>query len=91
MEKLNLISKAIELVGLCKLAQACGVRHQSVYKWQAKGRLPRSDWTGETDYASRIEVATGGRITRAQLLDLKSTAPAAVAKPQQDMDQSHHA
>lgn len=89
MEKLNLISKAIELVGLCKLAQACGVRHQSVYKWQARGRLPRSDWTGETDYASRIEIATGGRITRAQLLDLKSTAPASVTKPQQDMDQSH--
>lgn len=89
MEKLNLISKAIELVGLCKLAQACGVRHQSVYKWQAKGRLPRSDWTGETDYASCIEIATGGRITRAQLLDLKSTAPASVTKPQQDMDQSH--
>lgn len=86
MEKMNLITKAIELVGLCKLAQACGVRHQSVYKWQARGRLPRSDWTGETDYASCIEIATGGRITRAQLLDLKPTAASAVAKPQQDMD-----
>ena len=87
--KENLISQAIEIVGLCKLAKACGVRHQSVYRWVDAGRLPRSDWTGETDYASRIEIATGGRITRAQLLDLKSTAPASVTKPQQDMDNSH--
>lgn len=87
--KENLISKAIEIVGICKLAKACGVRYQSIYKWQARGRLPRSDWTGETDYASRIEEATHGRITRAQLLDLKSTAPASVTKPQHDMDNSH--
>lgn len=85
----DIISHAIETVGLCALAKACNVTPQAIYKWQAKGRLPRTDWTGETDYASRIEEATGGRITRAQLLDLKSTAPASVTKPQQDMDQSH--
>ncbi len=85
----NLISQAIELTSLTRLAKACGVTYQSVKRWEAKGRVPRTDWTGETDYASRIEEATGGRITRAQLLDLKSTAPASVTKPQQDMDQSH--
>lgn len=87
--KENLISQAIEIVGLCKLAKACGVRHQSVYRWVDAGRLPRSDWTGETDYASRIEIATGGRITRAQLLDLKPTAASVVAKPLKNMDNSH--
>lgn len=87
--KENLISQAIDLVGLCKLARLCGVRHQSVYGWVKAGRLPRSDWTGETDYASCIEIATGGRITRAQLLDLKPTAASAVAKPLKNMDNSH--
>ena len=85
----NLISQAIDLVGLCKLARLCGVRHQSVYGWVKASRLPRSDWTGENEYASCIEIATGGRITRAQLLDLKPTAASAVAKPLKNMDNSH--
>lgn len=79
--KENLISKAIELVGLCKLAKSCGVKHQSVYRWVRKGALPRTDWTGETDYASRIEKATGGQITRAQLLDLNRSAHDSVQQP----------
>ena len=87
--KENLISKAIEVVGLSKLARVCGVRYQSIYKWQKRGRLPRSDWTGETDYASRIEKATHGQITRAQLLDLKPIADSAIGKPLKDMDHSH--
>lgn len=85
----DIISHAIETVGLCALAKACNVTPQAIYKWQAKGRLPRTDWTGETDYASRIEEATGGRITRTQLLDLKATAETAASKPQQDMDKGH--
>lgn len=85
----DIITHAIETVGLCALAKACNVTPQAIYKWQAKGRLPRTEWTGETDYASCIEIATGGRITRAQLLDLKSTAPAAVTKPHKDMGNSH--
>ena len=85
----NLISQAIELTSLTRLAKACGVTYQSVKRWEAKGRVPRTDWTGETDYASRIEIATGGRITRAQFLDLKPTAASAVAKPLKNMDKSH--
>lgn len=85
----DIITHAIETVGLCALAKACNVTPQAIYKWQAKGRLPRTEWTGETDYASCIEIATGGRITRAQLLDLKPTAASAVAKPLKNMDNSH--
>lgn len=88
MEK-NLITQAIELTGLTRLARACGVTYQSVKRWETRGRVPRTDWTGETDYASCIEIATGGRITRAQLLDLKPTAASAVAKPHKDMGNSH--
>ena len=81
--KENLISKAIEIVGLCKLAQLCGVKHQSIYRWEAKGCLPRTDWTGETDYARRIEDATKGAVTRDQLLNLKRNDDSTSGKPHQ--------
>lgn len=81
--KENLISKAIEIVGLCKLAQVCGVKHQSIYRWVKKGALPRTDWTGETDYARCIETATKGQITRDQLLNLKRNDESGTGKPHQ--------
>lgn len=87
----NLISKAIEIVGICKLANACGVRYQSIYKWEAKGRVPRTDWTGETDYASRIEEATKGAVTRDQLLNLKRNDQSAAGKPQPNSLEGGHA
>lgn len=89
--KENLISKAIEIVGLCKLAQVCGVKHQSIYRWEAKGCLPRTDWTGETDYASRIEEATKGAVTRDQLLNLKRNDQSSSGKPQTDALEGGHA
>lgn len=89
--KENLISKAIEIVGICKLATACGVRYQSIYKWEAKGRVPRTDWTGETDYASRIEEATKGVITRDQLLNLKRNDETGLGKPQPNSLEGGHA
>ncbi len=87
--KENLISKAIELVGLCHLAQVCGVKHQSVYNWVKKGALPRTDWTGETDYASRIEEATKGVITRDQLLNLKRNDESEAGKPRAGTGECH--
>ncbi len=63
----NLITKAIEQVGLGKLAAACGVTYQALRKWEKAGRLPRTDWTGETDYAASIETATCGQVTRQSL------------------------
>ena len=83
MQNENLISKAIKIVGLSKLATVCGIRYQSLQKWEAKGRLPRTDWTGETDYASRIEEATKGAVTRDQLLNLKRNDESTSGKPLQ--------
>lgn len=62
---------AIDLVSTSRIAAACDVSVQAVTKWKAKGRLPRTEWTGETDYASKIELLCAGRITRAQLLSLR--------------------
>lgn len=64
----NLITKAIEIVGLQKLARLLGVTYQAIRKWEAKGRLPRTEWTGETDYAAQIEQATEGKVPKACLL-----------------------
>lgn len=64
----NLISQAVEIVGLAKLARVLGVTYQAIRKWETKGRLPRTEWTGETDYASLIELATEGKVSKACLL-----------------------
>lgn len=63
----NLITQAIELVGLGQLATACGVTYQALRKWEKARRLPRTDWTGETDYALAIQTATGGVVSRGAL------------------------
>lgn len=62
------LKHAIALVGLSALARGLGVTHQAIRKWQVAGRLPRTEWTGETSHAARIEKATEGRVTREQLL-----------------------
>lgn len=87
--KENLISKAIDLTSLTKLAKACGVTYQSVKRWEVKGCLPRTDWTGETDYASRIEEATKGAVTRDQLLNLKRNDQSAAGKPHTGTGECH--
>jgi hypothetical protein len=76
------LDKAVAVVGLTKLARACEVSHQAVRKWQAAGRLPRTEWTGETDYADRIERASGGAVTREALLALPPrSTPATTPAP----------
>lgn len=64
----NLISQAIEIVGLAKLAKVLGVTYQAIRKWEIKGRLPRTEWTGETNYAAQIEAATEGKILKESIL-----------------------
>jgi hypothetical protein len=59
---------AFDILGPNKLARVCGIKGPSACKWRTKGRLPRTEWTGETNYASLIAAATGGRVTRDELL-----------------------
>jgi len=68
MNQPNLVTLAISLTSLSCVAQACGVSYQSVRKWEKNGRLPRTEWTGETEHAANIERATCGQVTREQLL-----------------------
>lgn len=62
------VEEAIALLGLGKLARGLKVTHQAVRKWQKARRMPRTEWTGETNYSARIEELTHGEVTRARLL-----------------------
>jgi DNA-binding transcriptional regulator YdaS (Cro superfamily) len=62
------IEEAIAHVGLAPLARALSVSTQAIRKWQAGGRMPRTEWTGETAYCPAIEALTEGKVTRAMLL-----------------------
>jgi DNA-binding transcriptional regulator YdaS (Cro superfamily) len=62
------IEEAIAHVGLAPLARALSVSTQAIRKWQAAGRMPRTEWTGETAYCPAIEALTEGKVTRAMLL-----------------------
>lgn len=81
MESREALTQAVELIGMQPLAKEVGRSYQAVQQWVRKGRLPRTDYSGETDYASQI--ATACRqidpdcgITRERLLGLKDTAAA---------------
>jgi hypothetical protein len=78
---MNLIEKAIAHAGgVTAFTKALNdlierpVTYQAVKKWAAKGRLPRTEWTGESHYASAIEKLTSGEVPRERLLNI-SGAP----------------
>lgn len=70
------LKDAIELVPgkVQGAASVCGVSVRAVYKWLNAGRLPRTDYTGETDYASRLAEASNGAFDASQILKPVSAA-----------------
>jgi len=44
------------------------VTYQAVLKWARLGRLPRTEWTGETKYAKAMSAAVGGKVKVRELL-----------------------
>ena len=82
----NPIKEAVVLLGGCATTgRLCGVSGKAVIKWCAKGRLPRTEWTGETDYATRISAALKGRVSKKRLLDAEVFA----AEKERRADQKH--
>jgi hypothetical protein len=75
------LDKAIKLLGAYKIARICGVRGPSVYKWIANGRLPRTEWTGETNYSQKIADASNGAISRSALLVINVVADPQCSSP----------
>ncbi len=71
MAELNTLRKAINMIPgkVNGAAAACDVSIRAVYKWINSGRLPRTDYTGETEYAQKLADASGSAFTAAWLLD----------------------
>lgn len=77
---MNQIETAIAcLGGLTAFTKALNTRlarpvtYQAVKKWAARGRLPRTEWTGESHYAAAIEQITNGIVSQSDLLHLASS------------------
>ncbi len=62
------------------IAQICGVDQRAMRRWLKDGHLPRTEWTGETNYAELISMKTNGRVTKEQLLSLDWVAAKLKAK-----------
>ncbi len=50
---------AASLGGYAAIARVCGVTKVSIHRWCRAGRLPRTDYTGETSYGEIIAAAVG--------------------------------
>jgi hypothetical protein len=51
----NAIAFAFEAVGgIGAAAKVCGRSYQALNKWRLAACLPRTDYTGETNYAERL-------------------------------------
>lgn len=48
------------LNGALSVSRICGVSPRAVYKWIDSGRLPRTEYTGETFYARKLADAHVG-------------------------------
>lgn len=52
---MSALRKSIDAAGgVTVVALACGKSPRAVYKWLSAECLPRTEYTGETDYALRI-------------------------------------
>lgn len=55
--------------GVAKVAQAVNLTERAVYKWIQKNALPRSEYTGESDYASVI-ATLNTKLSKEEILEL---------------------
>ncbi|HEY1028380.1 MAG TPA: hypothetical protein VGE28_12245 [Pseudomonas sp.] len=61
---MSALKEAIDAAGgVVKVSRLCGVSPRAVYKWLAAEAVPRTEYTGETTYLSRIanEAAARGK------------------------------
>lgn len=67
---LILRSVVSEVGGVRCAAEMCGVSQRAVYKWLASGSLPRTEYTGETDYAETLSAHEKVLYSATELRDL---------------------
>lgn len=56
-------------VSRCLGAAGITITPWAVNKWLRQGRLPRTEYTGETTYARVLAAAAGGQVSAEELLD----------------------
>jgi hypothetical protein len=73
------LQKARDILGSYDaIGEVCGgLSGKAVLKWKNNGRPPRTEYTGETNYAALIEEATNQRVGRTSLLPSLAKASAA--------------
>lgn len=63
------LRKAIDLIGWQPLAASLGVSRPAIHKWDSANRLPRTEFSGETNWAEKIEAATDGQVAASDLIE----------------------
>jgi hypothetical protein len=74
---MSTVTSAIERIGLSQIAQRFGYRPSAIQKWRDRGRLPKTDLAGLTNYAAviaELSEATDEPVTKEQLLRDTRTA-----------------
>lgn len=64
------LNDPIKGIGISEVAKACGVSERAVYKWLKNGFLPKTEFFGKTNYATQIEMLSGGKYQACELLEL---------------------
>lgn len=53
------LEDVIKTVRVSVVADVCGVSQRAIYKWMDNGKLPRTEYTGETNYAENRSCING--------------------------------
>ena len=62
------LEDVIKTVRVSVVADVCGVSQRAIYKWMDNGKLPRTEYTGETNYAEKIALASNGLFSVDEIL-----------------------
>jgi len=76
---MSALKESISIVGgVAKASTICGISQRAIYKWLSSDSLPRTEYSGETQYARSLAEASGGRFSAEWLLAeaLPKKAPA---------------
>ena len=55
--------------GQVKAGEICDVTAAIIGRWIKRGYLPRTEYTGETNYAERLSIATNGFFSKEWILE----------------------
>lgn len=66
----KLLEAKVILGSFAKVGKLCNVSGKAVMKWAIAGRPPRTEYTGETNYAELISIATCGKVSKADLIPI---------------------